>query len=129
MGAEAYSVPIFVFQTWKGYSGKLAEAYMSVDTKHKRTSSKHEKEHPKIRTVILHNVLITLLIMGISTIMAQAFFHYSKNSTSVAIIYVLAVMLVARYTIGYITGIIAAVFGVFLLIMFFTFPYMNFNFP
>ncbi len=63
--------------------------------------------------MILHNVLITLLIMGISTIMAQAFFHYSKNSTSVAIIYVLAVMLVARYTIGYITGIIAAVFGVF----------------
>ena len=101
---------------------------MSVDTKHKRTSSKHEKEHPKIRTVILHNVLITLLIMGISTIMAQAFFHYSKNSTSVAIIYVLAVMLVARYTIGYITGIIAAVFGVFFVNYVFTFPYMNFNF-
>ena len=47
---------------------------MSVDMKHKRTSPKHEKEHPKIRTVILHNVLITLLIMGVSTIMAQAFF-------------------------------------------------------
>ena len=77
---------------------------MSVDMKHKRTSPKHEKEHPKIRTVILHNVLITLLIMGVSTIMAQAFFHYSRNSTSVAIIYVLAVMLVARYTTGYITG-------------------------
>ena len=101
---------------------------MSVDTKHKRTSSKHEKEHPKIRTVILHNVLITLLIMGISTIMAQAFFHYSKNSTSVAIIYVLAVMLVARYTIGYITGIIAAVFGVFFVNYVFTCPYMNFHF-
>ena len=71
---------------------------MSVDMKHKRTSPKHEKEHPKIRTV---------------TIMAQAFFHYSRNSTSVAIIYVLAVMLVARYTTGYIIGIIAAVFGVF----------------
>ena len=101
---------------------------MSVDMKHKRTSPKHEKEHSKIRTVILHNVLITLLIMGVSTIMAQAFFHYSRNSTSVAIIYVLAVMLVARYTTGYITGIIAAVFGVFFVNYVFTFPYMNFNF-
>ena len=74
---------------------------------------KAEKEHPDIRKMVLHNVLITLLIMGISTIIAQAFFHYSKNSTSVAIIYVLTVMLVARYTTGYITGIIASVFGVF----------------
>ena len=97
---------------------------MSVDMKYKRTSPKHEKEHSKIRTVILHNVLI----MGVSTIMAQAFFHYSRNSTSVAIIYVLAVMLVARYTTGYITGIIAAVFGVFFVNYVFTFPYMNFNF-
>ncbi len=71
---------------------------------------KAEKEHPDIRKMVLHNVLITLLIMGISTIIAQAFFHYSKNSTSVAIIYVLTVMLVARYTTGYITGIIASVF-------------------
>ena len=61
---------------------------------------KAEKEHPDIRKMVLHNVLITLLIMGISTIIAQAFFHYSKNSTSVAIIYVLTVMLVARYTTG-----------------------------
>ena len=101
---------------------------MSVDMKHKRTSPKHEKEHHKIRTVILHNQLIKLLIIEISTIMAHAFFHYSRNSTSVAIIYVLAVMLVARYTTGYIIGIIAAVFGVFFVNYVFTFPYMNFNF-
>lgn len=37
-------------------------------------------------------------------------------------------MLVARYTTGYITGIIAAVFGVFFVNYVFTFPYMNFNF-
>lgn len=53
-----------------------------------------------MKKVILHNVSVTLLIMGISTVMAQAFFHFSRNSTSVAIIYVLAVMLVARYTTG-----------------------------
>ena len=81
-----------------------------------------------MKTVILHNVSVTLLIMGISTVMAQAFFHFSRNSTSVAIIYVLAVMLVARYTTGYITGIITSLFGVFFVNYVFTYPYMNFNF-
>ena len=89
---------------------------------------KKEQEHTDIRNVIVHNAVVTLLIMGVSTIIAQAFFHYSRNSTSVAIIYVLAVMLVARYTTGYITGIIASVFGVFFVNYVFTFPFMNFNF-
>ena len=70
---------------------------MSETVKQKKT----EKEHLNMKRVILHNVSVTLLIMGISTVMAQAFFHFSRNSTSVAIIYVLAVMLVARYTTGY----------------------------
>ena len=87
-----------------------------------------QTEHPSIRRMILHNVLVTFLIMGVSTVIAQAFFHYSRNSTSVAIIYVLAVMLVARYTTGYITGIIASIFGVFFVNYVFTFPFMNFNF-
>lgn len=101
---------------------------MSENIKQKKNHKKTEREHPKIQAVILHNVLRAFLIMGISTIMAQAFFHYSKNSTSVAIIYVLAVMLVARYTTGYITGIVASVFGVFFVNYVFTYPYMNFNF-
>ena len=97
---------------------------MSETVKQKKT----EKEHLNMKRVILHNVSVTLLIMGISTVMAQAFFHFSRNSTSVAIIYVLAVMLVARYTTGYITGIIASLFGVFFVNYVFTYPYMTFNF-
>ena len=58
---------------------------MSETVKQKKT----EKEHLNMKRVILHNVSVTLLIMGISTVMAQAFFHFSRNSTSVAIIYVL----------------------------------------
>ena len=97
---------------------------MSETVKQKKT----EKEHLNMKRVILHNVSVTLLIMGISTVMAQAFFHFSRNSTSVAIIDVLAVMLVARYTTGYITGIIASLFGVFFVNYVFTYPYMTFNF-
>ena len=104
---------------------------MSETVKQKNNREKQkktEKEHLNMKTVILHNVSVTLLIMGISTVMAQAFFHFSRNSTSVAIIYVLAVMLVARYTTGYITGIITSLFGVFFVNYVFTYPYMNFNF-
>ena len=101
----------------------------TVKQKNNREQQKKtEKEHLNMKRVILHNVSVTLLIMGISTVMAQAFFHFSRNSTSVAIIYVLAVMLVARYTTGYITGIIASLFGVFFVNYVFTYPYMTFNF-
>ncbi|RHP42713.1 DUF4118 domain-containing protein [Clostridium sp. AF32-12BH] len=104
------------------------EKKLEVEKKRKRKPKNAEKEHPKLSNVIVHNVVITFLIMGISTIIAQAFFHYSRNSTSVAIIYVLTVMLIARYTTGYITGIIASIFGVFFVNYVFTYPYMNFNF-
>ena len=60
--------------------------------------------------------------------MAVAFFYYGKNTTSVAIIYVLSVMLVARYTVGYASGIVASLFGVGFVNYVFTYPYMTLNF-
>ncbi|MDD3252602.1 MAG: DUF4118 domain-containing protein [Lachnospiraceae bacterium] len=80
------------------------------------------------RKTLAMNTTTTIAIMGVSTIVAEAFFHYSKNSTSVAIIYVLAVMMVARYTVGYIPGIIASLFGVVFVNYVFTYPYMTLNF-
>lgn len=80
------------------------------------------------RKTLLTNIEVTVAIMGVSTLVAQAFFHYSRNSTSVAIIYVLSVMMVARYTTGYIPGIVASVFGVIFVNYVFTYPYMDFNF-
>ena len=54
----------------------------TVKQKNKREKQKKaEKEHLNMKTVILHNVSVTLLIMGLSTVMAQAFFHFSRNST------------------------------------------------
>ena len=53
------------------------------------------------------------------------FFHYSANSTSVAIIYVLAVMLIARYTTGYVPGIVASFIGVICVNYVFTYPFMR----
>ena len=39
-----------------------------------------------MKRVLWTNVIITVLIMGLFTLAAQFFFHYSRNSTSVAII-------------------------------------------
>lgn len=65
---------------------------------------------------------------GIGNHCLKGFFHYSKNTTSVAIIYVLVVMLVARYTTGYVPGILASVVGVICVNYVFTYPYMHLNF-
>lgn len=89
------------------------------------TERNKEKMAPK---VLLRNVLITAGILGAATLAAVAFFHYSKNSTSVAIVYVLAVMVVARYTTGYIPGIVASVIGVICVNYVFTYPFMYLNF-
>ena len=55
------------------------------------------EKHP-----LITNIVVTSVLMTVATMAAAAFFHYSQNSTSVAIVYVLTVMLVARYTSGYV---------------------------
>ncbi len=74
------------------------------------------------------NIVITVGIFVIATMLAVAFFHYSLNSTSVAIIYILAVMLVARYTNGYVPGVVASFLGVICVNYVFTYPFMRLNF-
>lgn len=80
------------------------------------------------KKALLVNILVTVSIFVIATLLAIAFFHYSVNSTSVAIIYILAVMLVARYTNGYVPGIVASFLGVICVNYVFTYPFMHLNF-
>lgn len=86
------------------------------------------KEHKKCGEMLVQDIAVVIILMVIATIFAVLFFRYSKNSTSVAIIYVLAVMLVARYTTGYIPGMAASLIGVVCVNYVFTFPYMYLNF-
>lgn len=80
------------------------------------------------RWTLLINICVTIGIFAAATILAITFFHYSANSTSVAIIYVLAVMLIARYTTGYVPGIVASFIGVICVNYVFTYPFMRLNF-
>lgn len=82
----------------------------------------------KIQTDILKNVSVTVILLLAATSASAGIFHFSQNSASVAIIYVLAVMLIARFTDGYVPGIIASVIGVVCVNYVFTYPFMKLNF-
>lgn len=91
--------------------------------------NRNRRKKEKMTTrVLIQNILVTAILLGVATLIAIAFFHCSRSSTSVAIIYVLTVMLIARYTTGYIPGIIASVIGVICVNYVFTYPFMYLNF-
>ncbi len=76
----------------------------------------------------MKNLIITLIFMAIATILAVPFFYLGNNTTSVAIVYILAVVFVARYTEGYLPGIVASFIGVICVNYVFTYPFMKLNF-
>ena len=80
------------------------------------------------RSVLLHNIKITVFFLTAATLLSTVFFLLSNNSANVAIIYVLATVLVARNTSGYVPGIVAAFLSVVFINFVFTYPYMALNF-
>ncbi len=76
-----------------------------------------------------HNLLFSLLVMGIATLFS---FLYSKyihdTSASIPLFYILALIVIAKWTDGYRYGIGAAVVAVIAINFFFTYPYYKFNF-
>ena len=83
---------------------------------------------PMDRGTLLKNIEVCVFFLAAATAVSLIFFHFSQNSTSVAIIYVLTVMLTARYTTGYVPGIVASLIGVVCVNYVFTYPFMALNF-
>ena len=66
---------------------------------------------------------LTLFFMGTATIIAFCFFHALKNPTAnIALTYILAVFLVARFTDGYSFGLFSSFVGVVCVNFLFTYP-------
>lgn len=83
----------------------------------------------KIKLKKYYSLLFMLLLMGLSTVLAFLLFGLGKhNSTNIALIYILALILTARYTNGYLYGIIFSLFSVVCVNIFFTYPYFTLNF-
>lgn len=71
---------------------------------------------------------ITLALLLIATALSFLYFNISANSANIALLYILALVLVARLTDGYLWGIIASLAGVIAVNFLFTYPYFALNF-
>ena len=79
---------------------------------------------------LLHNnTLFTLTLLGIATALAFLFFSFvSENTANIALLYIIAQILIARYTNGYLYGLFSSVFSVICINFFFTYPFFRLNF-
>lgn len=79
---------------------------------------------------LLHNnTLFTLTLLGIATALAFLFFSFvSENTANIALLYIIAHILIARYTNGYLHGLFSSVFSVICINFFFTYPFFRLNF-
>ncbi len=75
------------------------------------------------------STIFTLILMIISTAIAFILFYFLKSSSiNVALIYILALTLTARYTRGYWYGIFFSIFSVICVNFLFTHPFFTLNF-
>lgn len=89
----------------------------------------NKKKRPAMtKPVLLRNVKVTFICLATATLSSSVFFLLSHNAANAAIIYVLATVLVARNTEGYVPGIFASLFSVAFINYIFTYPYMALNF-
>ena len=79
---------------------------------------------------LLHNnTLFTLTLLGIATALAFFYFSFvSENTANIALLYIIAQILIARYTNGYLHGLFSSVFSVICINFFFTYPFFRLNF-
>lgn len=73
--------------------------------------------------------MITSILLAIATCLAYLFFHIMQNpSANIALCYILALFLTARFTSGYFFGLFASLFGVVCVNFLFTYPYFELDF-
>ncbi|MGN1180832.1 MAG: DUF4118 domain-containing protein [Suilimivivens sp.] len=78
---------------------------------------------------VTKNMLITLVLTVAATAAAFWFFdHVPENPSNIALVYITALVLTARFTSGYVYGIIASLIGVICVNYLFTYPYFALNF-
>ncbi|WP_333646777.1 sensor histidine kinase [Lacrimispora sp.] len=80
------------------------------------------------RKELLRNILITLICLLFATVMSYMMLLLGGFTNNVGIVYVMAVVLISRYSNGYIPGVIASFISVLCVNFAFTYPFMAFNF-
>lgn len=78
---------------------------------------------------VIKDILFTIITMVISTVIAAIFSKLVPDSlVNISLIYILCLIVISRYTTGYIYGIIASIFCVVFVNYCFTYPYFEINF-
>ena len=87
-----------------------------------------QKIKPILRNETFRNWLVFIGIITVSTLLSLLLSHINEDNNPFAIsLYILSVALIARYTSGYLFGILASVVGTFCVNYIFTYPYWQFN--
>lgn len=100
------------------------------------------QENPKHNKSSIYTIfkdcLITLSLCSIATMIAFWFFYnisgnpdnlpYNPTNANISLVYITALVMVARFTNGYVYGIIASLVGVVCVNFLFTYPYFSINF-
>lgn len=76
----------------------------------------------------LENLLVTAAILLVTTCIAFLYWFATEHSANTALFYVTALVAVARYTTGYLPGILASLVGVVCVNYFFTYPAFTLDF-
>ena len=80
----------------------------------KKTAKTDNSSDPK---TLCYNILSTICILTLATVLAFSFFHITRSDpANIALIYILALIIIARITSGYVFGIISALFCVILIL-------------
>ena len=80
------------------------------------------------RKIIINNFLICTGFLVAATAVATVFSYISDSLINVSMFYILSVLMIARYTDGYVPGIIASIVCTVFINLVFTYPYMELNF-
>lgn len=77
----------------------------------------------------LKDTLLTIFILAIATTIAFVFFYtVPENSANITLVYITALVLTARFTTGYLYGILASTVSVVGINFLFTYPFFKVNF-
>ena len=77
---------------------------------------------------LLRNFIVTFFCLFLATILSYMMHILGGYTNNVGIIYMMAVVLISRYSSGYIPGVVASFISVICVNFVFTYPYLAFNF-
>lgn len=80
------------------------------------------------RSRILHDILVSISLLALGTLLCSLTRLATQNLLNASFIYLMIVVVIARFTTGYIYGIVGSVISIICINCFFTYPYMKINF-